>query len=380
MRLLALSPTYQRSLLRDMSRFLLLFLVGIEAIYLSDKLLTDLLLAAMNYGHGAGFLLRSTALATPEILLLGLPLALTMTVFLVLLQRRETGDFVALAQIGFAPRTVIGLSLGLGGLGCAAALAIGGVLAPLAEYRLGLMLHQARYAVLTSGNPGIRNVINLDGATILYHRLAPDDAVSARVFLHLPIGAGAFRVITARDSQVRFDTPDDDGVLGLTGAQVTGFSTTEPPGLRRDMAVSTGRMVYHTDIFAVPQFQPRESAASTLTLPELLAPPAGLERPAQEAALQIILAAMLAFLSPLVAATAMGLTRRALVPLAGPVGVGLVLAGGFAIAPAADWLVRFGLWESIGLALAGGIALASLLSLVLALLGDALLAPAQVRL
>ncbi len=380
MRLLALSPTYRKSLIRDMACLLLALLLGIEAIFLSDKLLTDLLLAAVNYGHGAGFLLRASVLAMPEILALGLPLALTMTVFLVLLHRREAGDFVALAQTGFAPGTVIGLSLGLGGLGFAAALAIGGFLAPLAEHRLGMLLHQARFAVLTTGTPGIRNVIDLDGATFLYHRLPPGDEASARVFLHMPADAGDIRVITARDSHVRFEAPGGAGALSLTGAQVTGFSADAPPGLRRDLALQTARMVYHADAFSVPPFPPRGSAAATLTLPELLAPPAGLEAAAREAAVRMVLAAVLALISPLVAAAAMGLTRRAMVPLAGPAGVGLVLAGGFAIASVAERLARFGLWEGIGLALALGLVLAALMSLVLALLGDALLTPAQVRL
>ena len=139
-------------------------------------------------------------------------------------------------------------------------------------------------------------------------------------------------------------------------------------------------MVYRASTLTVPPFRARETAASTLTLPELLTLPPGLEGPAQEAALRIVLAAILALLSPLIAAISMGLTRHPLVPLAGPVGAGLVLAGGFTLSQVALWLMRFGLWQSLGLALVGGIAVASLLSLVLARLGDALLTPARLRL
>lgn len=380
MRLMALSATYRRSLLQDMTRFLVLFLVGIEAIYLSDKLLTDLLLAAVNYGNSMGFLLRCTVLAIPEILGLGLPLALAVSVFVVLLQRRETGDFVTLAQVGFAPSTMIGLSLGLGGLGFVAALVIGGVVAPLAEYRLGLTLHQAQYEVLSTGDPGIRNVLNFDGATAVYHRNVPNTETSARILLYIPGGAGEMQVITAHSSQLRFDMQDGGGALFLTGARITDFNKQGSLPLSHNLNANVSHMVYSASGLAIPPYHPRDTVVSTLTLNELLALPPQLGVRAQEAALRIVLAAVLAMLSPLVAATAMGLTRNALVPVAGPVGAGLLLAGGFAISEVSLWLTRFSLWESIGLALGGGVVVAVHLSLVMARLGDALLTPAQLRL
>lgn len=380
MQRLALSPTYRRSLFKDMTRFMVLLLVGIEAIYLSDKVLTDLVFEALNYGHGFNFLVRSTLLAMPQILLLGLPLALVVTVFLVLLQRRETGDFVALAPVGFAPTSLLTLGLGAGIMGFVAALGIGGVLAPLAEHRLAQVLHSARYAVLSSGDPGLRTVIEIEGATILYHRLAPGDETSARLFLHAPDASGDFQIITARASQFRFDTTGGDGALVLQGAQVTGFSMDEDAALQRTMGLRVAQMLYRAGALAIPPFPSRETQVSMLTLPELLAPPAGVAGAAPEAALRIVLAAVLALLAPLVAVVAMGLTRGPLVPVAGPVGVGLVLAGGFGLSQAALWLAPLGLWPGLGLALVAGFGLVALLALAMLWLGDALLTPARLPL
>lgn len=380
MQVWAISATYRRDLRKDIARLFLLFLLGIEAIYLSDKFLTDLLLAAIDYGHGAGFLLASIVLAMPEILAQGLPLALTMTVFLVFLQRREAGDFVVLAPVGFSPHSLIGYCFGLGSLGAVFALVVGGMVAPLAEYRLGLLLHQARYAVLTSANPGVRNVIEFNGATILFHRLAAEDDTSARVFLYMPLENGEMQVITARDSHLQFDLPGQEGTLLLGDAQIMTFSTGTAPDPKLDVVMQAKRMDYRASALVVPAYPDRLAALSTLTLAELLAQPRGQERPAQEAALKIILGAVLTFLSPLVAAAAMGLTRGAMILIAGPAAVGLILAGGFANAPLSGWLARLGLWESIGLGLGGGLLLAMALTLALLRLGDALLSPAGVRL
>lgn len=380
MQVWAISATYRRDLRKDIARLFLLFLLGIEAIYLSDKFLTDLLLAAIDYGHGAGFLLGSILLAMPEILAQGLPLALTMTVFLVFLQRREAGDFVVLAPVGFSPHSLIGYCLGLGSLGAVFALVVGGMVAPLAEYRLGLLLHQARYAVLTSANPGIRNVIDFNGATILFHRLAAEDDTSARVFLYMPLENGEMQVITARDSHLQFDLAGQEGTLLLGDAQIMTFSTGTAPDPKLDVVMQAKRMDYRASALVVPAYPDRLAAPSTLTLAELLAQPRGQERPAQEAALKIILGAVLTFLSPLVAVAAMGLTRGAMILIAGPAAVGLILAGGFANAPLSGWLARLGLWESIGLGLGGGLLLAMALTLALLRLGDALLSPAGVRL
>ena len=220
MRRWGVSPIYLRRLVADASWFLAIILIAIEALFITDKILTNLLFVAINHGLGTGFLMRSAVLALPEILFLGIPLAAGIAVYFVHLQRREAGDFVILAQVGFGPGPMIGLALGMGAAALVLSVAIGGFLRPLAAHELAQSLHQARYAVLTTGQAGDRAVVQMDDMTIVFHR-DPVPAGGARVFTHRQTSAMDQQVITAGSSQFAFPASGEDGRLTLSHAAIT---------------------------------------------------------------------------------------------------------------------------------------------------------------
>lgn len=370
---------YRRRLYRDMTGFLLALILGIEAIYLSDKVLTDLLFAMLDHGLGGSFLLRGIVLASPEILLLGLPLALVVTVFMVLLQRREAGDLLALAQAGLSPGTLARLGLMLGGLGFVVSLGIGGVLAPLANHELGRLRHEARFDVLESGQPGNRSVVRIEGATLVFHRRSEDEA-AARLFLHVPDAAGETRIITARDSALHFESPGADGALFLSGAHISGFRSDTAARLERTLDANAAELVYRAPGLAIPAFAARGSRISALTLPELMTFPHPDDPAARKAVLRMVLSAVLALVAPPLALLAMGLTRGGLSLLAGPLAIGAILAGGFLVAPLAGALAGMSLRSGLFLAMAAGTVAALVLGAMIVGRGDSLFTPARFRL
>ncbi len=374
-----ISPTYLRRLLADMGWFLLIVMLGIEALFITDKLLTSLLLVAMEHGLGTDFLFRAALFALPEILFLGIPLAVGIAVYFVLLQRREAGDFVILSQVGFAPASILGLTALLGILALGLSIVIGGGIRPHAEHRLELSLHEGRYAVLSTGNFGGRTQLHFDGATIIFHR----DLVSqedARVFIHRQSSAREQQITTARDSQVTFPAPGAEGQLRLSFAEISEFATTGPDGPELKLSLAAEQVLVSGDTLVIPAFRKRQHHAPTMTLQELLLRGPDRTQAETETILRIAMGGVLALLAPLIAACALGLTRGRLVLLAGPAGVGLILAGGFVVAPLSGWLSFLALGPGLALVFGTALALALMAGAVLLWLGDALLTPAQIRL
>ena len=374
-----ISPTYMRRLLADLGWFLLIVLLGIEALFITDKLLTSLLLVALEHGLGADFLLRTALSALPEILFLGIPLAVGIAVYFVLLQRREAGDFVILSQVGFAPGSILGLTLSLGAFALALSIVIGGGIRPHAEHKLHQSLHEGRFAVLSSGDFGGRTQLDFDGATIIFHRdLASQQ--DARVFIHRSSSAQELQIITARDSQLTFPAPGADGQLRLSLAEIAEFETSGRDGPRLKLSMAAEQVLITGDTLVIPAFRQRQLHASTMTLQELILRGPDRYQAETQTILRIAMGGALALLSPLIAACALGMTRGRLALLAGPAGVGLVLVGGFAVAPLSGWLSGFALGPGLALIFGTALALVLVASAFVLWLGDALLTPAQIRL
>jgi len=381
MRRRGLSPTYLRSLLADTSWFLVVILIAIEALFVTDKILTDLLFVAIEHGLGAAFLMRAALLALPEILFLGVPLAVGIAVYFVYLQRREAGDFVILAQVGFAPVPMVGLALGTGAAALGLSIVIGGLLRPLAAHELAQSLHEARYAVLTTGQVGDRAIIQMDDVTIVFHR-DPVPAGGARMFMHRQTSATQQQVITAQDSHVLFQTPEVDGRLTLSHAAITELHAPLAQGLGLGLTLSLAaeRVQISGETLVIPAFRTRQSHTATMTLGELLAEGQARSKAAREAVLRIALGGVVSLLAPLIAACALGMTRGSLAIVAGPAGVALILAGGFSVAPLSVWLSAFELWQGLAVVVGVGLGLCLAAGAMMLWLGDALLTPAQIRL
>lgn len=370
------SPTYLRSLLRQMGMILVLCIIGIEALFISDKILTNLLFVALEHGLGPGFLMRGAMLALPEILFLGLPLGIAIAVYIVLLQRREAGDFVILAQMGMSPVQIVTLCALLGTASFLLAIASGGVVRPHAEHELQKSLHEARYVAFTTGQTGARNIIRFEETTFIFHRDPGPDA-SARVFIHRPAGEDEDQIITARDSLVLFRTEDTDGIVSLSDAEIHDFAIGEEIELRRSIMSSSVRV--GADTLVIPAFRDRLSHYQTMTFTELLTPERRDNSAARETVLQILLAAVVAFLAPGLAALAMAMTRGTFALLAGPVAVAAIFAGGFSVEPLARLLAGMEIGQAVSVALLGGLLVCVLVAILTLRLGNSLMTPAQLR-
>ncbi len=367
---------YLHSVLRQIGALLLLVVIGIEALFISDKILTNLLFVALENGLGPGFLARSSLLALPEILFLGLPLGVAIAVYVVLLQRREAGDFVILAQVGLSPVQIVTLCVALGAISFLLAMASSGFIRPHAEHQLHKSLHEARYVAFATGQTGARNVIQLNETTFVFHQ-TPGKDTDVRVFIHRPAADGEEQVVTARDSRVLFRTEQTDGIVTLSDAEIHDFLVGDQIEMQRK--ILSGAVNFSAETLIIPAFRDRLSHLPSMTLTELLGPQGRDSPAAREAVLRILMAAVVAFLAPALAALAMALTRGAFVLLAGPGAVAAIFAAGFSVEPLARLLSRMDIVQAVAVGLAGGLLICFAVVVLTLRAGNSLMIPAQLR-
>lgn len=218
--------------------------------------------------------------------------------------------------------------------------------------------------------------LHVNGTTIIFHRnlVSEDDA---RMFIHRQSSAQEQQVITARDSDLTFAAPGAEGQLRLSRAEISQFATTATDWPELKLSATAEQMLISDDTLVIPAFRLRETYVPTMTLQELILQGPDWSRAETEAILRIAMGGVLALLAPLIAACSMGMTRGRLALLAGPAGVGLVLAGGFAVSPLSGWLSSLALGPGLALVFGTAMALALFASAFLLWLGDALLTPAQ---
>ncbi|MCL4675286.1 MAG: LptF/LptG family permease, partial [Pararhodobacter sp.] len=156
---------YLRALSVEVAGQMALMLLAVEALYLSDKMVTHLLFDALRNQLGVGFLIETLVLAAPEILSVGFPVAVVIAVYLALLRRREAGDFVILAAAGVAPRALIGFCLVMGLLALTVAGGLRGFVEPLAARHLATRLVEGRFEAVRQGQLTAGQFLTIDAAT-----------------------------------------------------------------------------------------------------------------------------------------------------------------------------------------------------------------------
>jgi lipopolysaccharide export LptBFGC system permease protein LptF len=351
---------YLRNLLAEVGGLLVLILLAVEALYLADKTITHLFMDVLSNQLGLLFLLETLALAVPEIMGIGLPLALVIAVYMVLLRRRESGALVILSAAGLAPLVMPVFCLGLGLPAMMATGAVSGFAEPLAAHRLRERLLEGKFEVLRHGQLVPGQFLELSTGTYYRRPLTEDGTdLGADIFVFNQTSTDQEQIITATTVRLLFDTPSGAAVVHLTDPLLVGFSLRDDGTRVLSQRVSTAAMNYGPVLLERSTFGPRDELTRTMTLPELItAWQAGREAAGQAATEQMIGMAV-AFLAPFFAGLALVASRGRMVWVALPFALGAVLAGGLTQAVLAGPIVLLGLWGAIWL-LSGGTALLAL--------------------
>ena len=355
----SLPRRYLRAYLRDVLVFLLAMLLAVEALYLSDKVITHLLFDVMQNQLGLAFLIETIALAAPEILAVGFPLAILLAVYLALLRRCEAGELMILAAAGVGPRAWVKVALWL-------VLAVGLVwtpfrafVEPMAAQQLTIRLVEGRIEAVASGELSPGRFLQQGEVTFFQHPASAEG--QGGVFAFIQQIARSEDVVTGNALRLDYSLGAPTADLSMASAQWLGFAD-DGAGTRRELH----RMdVDHLHISAGPiggvDLGAIRGAARSSTLPKLLRRWAGGDRFAGQIALERILGIVLAMLAPLIALIALAWSRGRLKLLALPAALGLVLGAGMVLPPVA--LAGLHLGMAGALAAAGALALGLTLAL-----------------
>lgn len=374
-------PTrYLISFAADVVVHMALMLLAVEALYLSDKMVTHLLFDALRNQLGVGFLVETLVLAAPEVLAVGFPIAVVIAVYFALLRRREAGDLVILAGAGVAPRALIGSCLGLGLLALTLAGGLRGFVEPLAARELAARLIEGRFEAVRQGNLTAGQFLTI-GSTTFYQQPGDDDGPDqALTFVYLTPTPGQEQVVTAAHTRMDYTTGADTAALELDGARIVIFTRTEGQARSASMEIA----VEHLRVGSVPVDLPDAaspgSTTRTATLPQLVDRWLRGETAAGRTALERLLSMALAFVAPLLAGIGLAATRGRLRLAALPVALAAVLGGGLGVAPGAAILVGLGPGPATLIAAAATLAVTSMAALLLGRLLPASILPQRVQL
>jgi lipopolysaccharide export system permease protein len=345
---------YGRGILASVARIVVIVMLGIVAIYLSDRIITHFLFDALEFGAGGGFILRVMVFAVPDLLYIAFPMALLIGVYLTLLRKREESELAVFASAGVSPRMLIVLALAAGLTGQVLSLLLAGFIEPHARHLLQRNLAEVRTTALTTGRLPQQRTFEVGTLTLHTRSIDPVSRDLQVMVIDSSPGAG-LRTLTAGSVRVRVAQPGEPLNLQLGHAELLYFSpapgegpygsVTEP---RIRVRVATLGHVF--DGAVLSSFAPRGAEPATLTLTEILFSAAPGPEGVTEATARIWRAS-LCLLAPLLGLVAMALTDRRSVyvalPLASGVALGASTLGGHALSA----LAGMGLWVAVGAAL-----------------------------
>lgn len=342
------SPTglprlYMIALGREIIVSMALMLLAVEAIYLSNKMVTHLLFDTLRNQLGIVFLIETLVLAAPEILSVGFPLATIIAVYLALLRRREAGDLLILSGAGVSPWTLIGLSVVLGLLALTIAFGLRGFVEPLASRHLALRVVEGQFEAARQGRLNTGQFLTIGNTTLYQHPEASSDPAAAQNFLFQTITQTEEWVITATGSRL-VDAPDfDNRFLELEEPQIIGFTRSDAQTYEVGATVAVDQMQIGPILIDLPDASAIGGGARNELITELVRRWLNEGDAASgQVLLERLLSMVLAFLAPLGASLALALTRGPMRLLAFPGALGAVLGGGLAIGPASEQLVGLG--------------------------------------
>lgn len=365
---------YGAAMAFDVFKYAFFVLLGAEAIFLSDVLISNLLPKVLD--HQASFLslILLIVFSIPGVIIIALPLAIMIGSYIVVMSRRQATEFAAIAGMGFGSRALINLFaiIGLGAL--AVSHVLSGYVEPLARYQLSNTLFQLENDALREGRIAPGEFYQI-GDYAVFISGGQINGTAHKFFVHERVNPATERIIMA-DQSIRLREPQISGIGlllqdvavyefendGMTSAKSSSEQTCV--GCTQDSEMLTLRIKASNKTFVqlreanLPVQKPRGGQTSEWTNLELLQRDQ-YDRETTATLGERLLRDLLCFFAPLIGLLAAAATTNKTYLFALPTAGGIVLG--------AQFLGSYGVKSIAGIGLFGTIAGLSVLAAVTAL-------------
>lgn len=339
---------YLAWIIADVIKTTLLILLGVEAIFLSDLVLGYILPHVLNYRASFIEFIQVTSYAVPRALFIALPLAMLISVYLIILRRKEDQELTVISGMGYSTRVLIFLVLVVGSLGAGGSLLLSGFVEPHAKFLMKSKISSIAHRALRDGEVGSGKIYSVGDMTF-FASLGRLSTTAGDVFIHQQLPEELNRVIIA-DKTFRQGS-SHSGRFGLILEDVAVYEFTVPHSQveRQNSPLSGSRdcadcaeespigplkQLYFDRFFAelpmveFPELKPRGGRADELTLLELLHEDFSNRKVARTLGERVI-RALLCILTPFLALLAVVLTTRGTIWFALPGAAVIVLCISF---------------------------------------------------
>ncbi|MHA7776917.1 LptF/LptG family permease [Roseibium sp. M-1] len=369
---------YLATLSADILKITAIVLITIEALFLSDVIVSRVLPELLALGTGIGSICLIVLYSVPNGLFIALPTALLIGVYFVVLRRRESQEFKIFAGFGYGARTLYITAVFIGLTGAITSLALSGFVEPSARFHLATTLqgvaHQAiREGDLTSGR--FYQVAD----TTFYAASGRLNEGAGDVFLHQKRSEDVGRVIVASSLfSPQIDEQNRFGLL-LNNVSIYEFSDQTGPHSSRKSSKSSADCAECGQRSGLPPLKHMYVEKFHMELPKVSAELMRDWRHPKEADFfelfsvpewdsrhvevfgERLLRAALCLVTPLLALVAVALTTKATLLFSLPAAAGGVLFLSFFASNNVGMISQFGIWATVAVILGGALAISGIL-------------------
>ena len=194
------SVRYLASLLSSIFLVVLVVLLAVDAIFLSDIIVSLVLPELLALDARAFTIFKVILFAIPGGLYIALPTAILIGVYLVLLRRREDQEFIVSAGFGYNLKPLFLLCLFVGLCGAGVSIILSGFVEPHSRFQFRVTIADAAHKAVKDGNLKAGRFYTVDDVT-LYAASGRLTNVAEKVFVHQKLPGDINRVTFARKTQ-----------------------------------------------------------------------------------------------------------------------------------------------------------------------------------
>lgn len=190
---------YMGGLSASILQLILLIMIGVEAIYLLELIVSHLLPHVLRYQAGSWNLIVLIGLSAPEAFFITLPIALLIGTYVVLLRRREAGEFIVLANMGQSIKPLIAMTLLFGVTAFWVSSAMSGIAEPQLRVLLGQRMFNIKHDIFRNGEITAGR-FNDFGDFAVFAADGNFGRTARNVFILQDLGAEKHRLVVAQES------------------------------------------------------------------------------------------------------------------------------------------------------------------------------------